>query len=242
MIEVGLFLALLVIAFLYASVGHGGASGYLALMAVLGTAPEVIRPTALVLNLFVSCIAFVQFARAGHFRWKLLWPFAVASVPFAWLGARIELDPMVYKRLLAICLLAAVARLFGLFGKGLNVTSAPRIPVALGIGAALGLISGMIGIGGGILLSPILLLFGWSTAKQSAAVSAAFIFVNSAAGIVGLGGIGPSVGVEQVGWVAAAVIGGLLGAYTGALRYSEVRLRQVLGAVLLLASVKLFWA
>lgn len=237
--EVAIALLLAVIAFLYASVGHGGASGYLAVMALLGFAPEVMRPTALVLNLFVSAVAFVQFTRAGHFRWNLFWPFALTSVPCAWLGARIDLDPTIYKRVLAACLLIAVARLLGLFGTNEQQQKAPAFAVALLIGAVLGLVSGMIGIGGGILLSPLLLVFGWSTAKESAAVSAAFIFVNSVAGLFGLGNAAEVFTPEHVAWIGAAVIGGSLGAYIGAQRFSQTRLRQVLGLVLLFASFKL---
>jgi uncharacterized membrane protein YfcA len=240
--ETWLPVLLAAIAFFYASVGHGGASGYLALLAIMGFSSDVTRPTALVLNLFVSAIAFIQFGRAGHFRWSLFWPFAVASVPCAWIGAQIELDPLVYKRILAICLLAAVARLFGLFGKGGDRIQAPAIPLALVIGAALGLVSGMIGIGGGILLSPLLLVFAWSSAKESAAVSAAFIFVNSAAGLVGLRTTALLFTTDHLIWVASAFVGGLLGAYIGAWRFSETRLRHVLGVVLLLASAKLLWA
>ncbi len=242
--EATIALLLAVVAFLYASVGHGGASGYIAVMTLLGFAPEVVRPTALLLNLFVSAMAFVQFARAGHFRWNLFWPFAVASVPMAWIGARIHLDVIVYKRILAVCLVIAVARLLGLFGGGDERRQVPGLAVALGIGAVLGLVSGMIGIGGGILLSPLLLVFGWSTAKESAAISAAFIFVNSLAGLISLAaskGLG-MFGGEHLIWIAAALVGGSLGAYVGAQRFSQVRLRQVLGIVLLFASFKLFFA
>jgi hypothetical protein len=241
MTELWLPLLLALIALLYASVGHGGASGYLAAMAIMGFSSDVTRPTALVLNIFVSAVAFVQFARAGYFRWPLFWPFALASVPFAWIGAHVDLDPLWYKRLLAICLLAAVARLFGLFGRGDVSGTRPTAPTSLFIGAVLGLLSGIIGIGGGILLSPLLLFMGWSTAKESAAVSAAFIFVNSAAGMFGLGS-SMVLGQQQFLWIAAAFIGGLIGAYIGAHRFHEVRLKHVLGVVLLLASAKLFWA
>jgi len=240
--EVWLPILLAVIAFLYASVGHGGASGYLAAMSLLGFTTEVMRPTALVLNLFVSAIAFIQFARAGHFQWRVFWPFAVTSVPFAWLGGRIELDPTLYKQILGVCLLAAVARLFGLFGTGKLETRFPPVLLAMAIGAALGLLSGMIGIGGGVLLSPLLLICGWSTVKQSAAVSAAFIFVNSVAGIVALGSTAVVITMDHALWIVAAFAGGLLGAYIGAKHYSALRLKQVLGAVLLLASVKLLLA
>lgn len=242
--EALLAILLALVAFLYASVGHGGASGYIAVLTLVGSAPDAVRPTALLLNLFVSATAFVQFARAGFFQLKLFWPFAVASVPLAWVGARIHLDTLVYKRVLAVCLIFAVARLLGLFGGEVERKDPPSLALSLGIGGALGLVSGMIGIGGGILLSPVLLVFGWSSAKESAAISAAFIFVNS---LAGLGSLATSRGLEllngeQLGWVAAALVGGALGAYVGAQRFSQVRLRQVLGAVLLFASVKLFFA
>ncbi len=240
--EVWLPILLALIAFLYASVGHGGASGYLAAMSLLGFTNDVMRPTALVLNIFVSAVAFIQFARAGHFQWRVFWPFAVASIPFAWLGGRVELDPTLYKQILAISLLAAVARLFGLFGTGKEDTRFPPVVLAMTIGAALGLLSGMIGIGGGVLLSPLLLVCGWSTVKESAGVSAAFIFVNSVAGIVALGGTAVEMTMDHALWIVAAFVGGLLGAYVGARHYTAVRLKQVLGAVLLLASVKLFFA
>lgn len=241
MSEAWLPLLLALVALLYASVGHGGASGYLAVMALMGTASDVMRPTALVLNLLVSAIAFAQFARSGYFRWRLFWPFAMASVPLAWVGAQVDLDPLWYRRVLGACLLVAVARLLGWFGSGKAERSLPPVPMAMAIGAMLGLLSGMIGIGGGILLSPLLLVFGWSTAKESAAVSAAFIFVNSMAGLLGMGDpvlMGP----EHFAWIMAAFLGGMLGAYIGARRFQEVRLKQVLGVILLMACVKLFWA
>lgn len=245
--EITIALLLAVVAFLYASVGHGGASGYIAVMLLLGFTPEVVRPTALVLNLFVSAMAFVQFARAGHFRWRLFWPFAIASVPLAWIGARMQLDAVIYKRVLAVCLLTAVARLLGLFGASNEQKRSPALPLALAIGAVLGLVSGMIGIGGGILLSPLLIVFGWSTAKESAAISAAFIFVNSLAGLASMSAalFDPAnsiFGSEHRIWIAAALTGGTVGAYFGAQRFSQLRLRQVLGVVLLFASFKLFFA
>lgn len=240
--ELWLPILLALIAFLYASVGHGGASGYLAAMSLLGFTNDVMRPTALVLNLFVSAVAFIQFARAGHFQWRVFWPFAVASVPFAWLGGKVALDPTLYKQILAICLLAAVARLFGLFGTGKEDTRFPPLLLAMAIGAALGLLSGMIGIGGGVLLSPLLLICGWSTVKESAGVSAAFIFVNSVAGLLALGSAAMVMTIDHAIWLVAAFAGGLLGAYIGAKHYSALRLKQVLGAVLLMASVKLLFA
>jgi uncharacterized membrane protein YfcA len=227
------------VAFAYAMVGHGGASGYLALMALAGTAIAVMRPTALILNLFVSAIAFAQYARAGHFRGRTFWPFAVLSVPMAWVGAQLVLDPAIYKRVLAFCLLFAVARLFGFFGRSADAQRSVPLFAALGIGAVLGLVSGMIGIGGGILLSPILMLCCWADAKTTAATSALFILVNSAAGIMGVLSSGEVLRSEMLPWILAAIGGGLLGSWIGASRLPELRLRQALGLVLLFASVKL---
>lgn len=233
-----LFIALVaLVAFLYAMVGHGGASGYLALMAIGGVALTVARPSALILNCCVSTIAFVQFARAGHFSWKIFWPFALLSVPMAWLGSQVELDPLIYKRILAVCLLVAVARMLGLFG---NREVEPKpLPLmgALFVGAVLGLVSGLIGIGGGILLSPILLLAGWADTKTTAGVSALFILVNSLSGLAGLSGSGlPPI---EWSWLVAALAAGAMGSWIGAEKLPPLRLRQALGLVLLLASIKL---
>jgi uncharacterized protein len=241
MSEAAILLLVATVAFAYAMVGHGGASGYLALMGVLGFAPEVMRPTALILNICVSLVAFVQFRAAGHFRWKLFWPFALASVPFAFMGGRIGLDPLWYKRALALCIIMAALRLFGLFGQGQRTVREVPLSVALVVGAMIGAASGLLGIGGGILLSPVLLLCAWADAKEAAAVSALFIFVNSIAGLAGMSVRSLPLDQDMLIWSAAAVLGGLLGSYIGARTAPEPRLRQALGAVLLLASVKLWW-
>lgn len=229
------------VAFAYALVGHGGASGYIALLTLSGLTIAVVRPSALVLNICVSALAFVQFARAGHFQWKLFWPFAVLAVPCAWLGSQIDLEPLVYQRILALCLLVAVARLFGVFGSGEGERREMPVALAIGIGAVLGLISGIIGIGGGILLSPLLLLFRWADAKTTAATSALFILVNSLAGLAGLWSDGASLDPRVLSWVGVALIGGLTGSWLGARRVPEPRLRQALGVVLVFASFKLFF-
>lgn len=237
-----LILLIACVAFAYAMVGHGGASGYLALMALAGISVAVMRPSALVLNLFVSAISFTQYARSGHFRWRSFWPFALLSIPAAWLGAQVVLDPLVYKRILAVCLLFAVARMFGLLGKGSEQIRPVPLVLAAIIGAVLGFVSGMIGIGGGVLLSPVLLLFNWADVKTTAATSALFIFVNSAAGLAGAMGNGETPGPHMLPWIGAAVIGGLLGGWIGAIKLDNLRLKQALGVVLLLASVKLMMA
>ena len=229
------------VAFAYAMVGHGGASGYLALLAIVGMSVPMARSSALIINLFVSGVAFAQYARAGHFRWHLFWPFALTSIPMAVLGAGHEMDPLLYKRILAICLLLAVLRLFGAFGtREMPVRGMPMV-AALVIGAVLGLVSGLIGIGGGILLSPVLLLMGWADTKVTACTSALFILVNSAAGLSGTHDLANVIDARLFSWVAVALCAGLIGAYIGARRLQPPRLRQVLGVVLLFACIKLWW-
>lgn len=229
------------VAFAYSMVGHGGASGYLALMTLAGISVDVARPSALLINLVVSGIAFAQYTRAGHFRWALFWPFAIASVPLAWAGAQIAIDPLLYKRLLALCLLFAVLRLFGVFGSQRDGVVPLPLLWALLIGAALGFVSGLIGIGGGILLSPILLFMRWAETKVTACVSALFIFVNSAAGLLGVEQLSSAVDQRFLAWSAVALVAGLIGSYVGAQRLPPLRLRQALGVVLLFASIKLWW-
>ncbi|MBK6627112.1 MAG: sulfite exporter TauE/SafE family protein [Flavobacteriales bacterium] len=231
-------LGIALIALLFASVGHGGASGHPALMALMGQPPEEMRPAALWLNLLVSAVATVQYARAGHFAWRLFLPFALLSVPMAYLGARISLEAETYEGLLAACLLLAALRLLGLFGAPAAATR-PVHPVGAPVlGTGIGLISGLVGIGGGVLLSPALLLLRWSDAHRIAAVSAPFILVNSAAGLIGLHAPGPPAGLH-IGWLFAALAGALIGSTLGARGLPDIRLRQVLGVVLLIASSKL---
>ena len=237
-----LFIGLiLLVAFAYAMVGHGGASGYLALMAMVGIAPGIAGTSALMINLVVSVIAFAQYAREGYFRWPLFWPFAVASVPMAWLGAQVDMDPLSYKRVLAACLLLAVMRLFGLFDRNEPAERAVPLVVALIIGAVLGFVSGMIGIGGGILLSPVLLLLRYADTKVTACTSALFIFVNSLAGLAGKRDLAAAIDQRLLIMVGVAIGGGLAGAFIGARYLRPVRLRQALGVVLLFACIKLWW-
>ncbi|UYQ91407.1 sulfite exporter TauE/SafE family protein [Chitinophaga horti] len=236
------YILLLLVAFLYASVGHGGASGYLALMALYGIAPDVMKPTALMLNLFVSLTAFIQFYRGGHFDWRLFIPFALASVPMSFVGGLITLDGMIYKKLLGVLLLLPVIR-FVFFRNVPDEQLKPApIAAALGIGGVIGLLSGMIGIGGGIILSPVLLLLKWANQKQAAAVSAMFIFVNSLSGLGGQLIKGVSFTPDMVAYVGVAFVGGLAGAYVGAVRFNHAVLKQVLAGVLAIASFKLLFA
>ncbi|GAO44421.1 sulfite exporter TauE/SafE family protein [Flavihumibacter petaseus] len=235
------YVLLFAVALLYASVGHGGASGYLALMAIFGMAPEQMKPTALLLNLFVSLTAFIQYYRGGHFNWKIFWPLALASIPMAYLGGRFALHDDVYKKLLGLLLLLPVIR-FWFFQKTEPTSFKPsNTALSLLIGAVIGLLSGLIGIGGGIILSPILLLLGWTSQKQTAAISALFILVNSMAGLAGQLSHGIQWSNEMAVLVAVPFAGGLAGAWLGALRFRQEMVRNVLALVLLVAAVKLIF-
>ena len=229
-----------VMAFLYASVGHGGASGYLALMALFSVAPALMKSSALTLNIFVSLLSFAQFYRAGFFNWKLFWPFAVASVPMAYFGATLPITDSLYKKLLAAALLIAIARI--LFQPSDKTTLKPAsLPLSLGVGAAIGLISGMLGIGGGIILSPVVLLLGWARVKETSAISALFIFVNSLSGLAGLVSKGFVPDSQLITWLVAALVGGGLGSYQGSFRFNVATLRYILASVLVIACVKLYF-
>lgn len=232
---------LLVVAFLYASVGHGGASGYLALMALFGVAPDVMKPTALLLNLFVSLTAFIQYYRGGHFKWNIFWPLAIASVPFAYLGGLVTIDSGVYKKMLGLLLLLPVAR-FVFFRNTETAELQPVKPwLSALMGAGIGWLSGLIGIGGGIILSPILLLLKWTDQKQTAAISALFIFVNSLAGLTGQLSKGIQFTPDMMGWVAVAFAGGFAGAWFGSLKFNQNVLKYALALVLAVASYKLIF-
>ncbi len=227
------------IAFLYASVGHGGASGYLALMALFSVAPAVMKPSALLLNLFVSAVSFIQFYRGGFFKWKTFLPFAIASVPFSFVGGMVSVEALLYKKILGFLLLVPVVRFF-FFSNVHPKDLRPAHPGwSLVIGAMIGFLSGLIGIGGGILLSPILLLLQWTDQKQTAAISAIFIFVNSLAGLAGQSTHGIELNGGMMAEVALAFAGGWCGAYFGAARFHQTVLKNLLACVLAVASYKL---
>ena len=232
---------LILISFLYSSVGHGGASGYIAILTLFGIGATFIKPSALVLNLLVSAIAFFQFYKAGHFKWGLFWPFALTSIPFAFIGAIIKIDPYLFQKFLGLALLFPILKLIGVFDKENNLKNNINIPLALLIGAILGLFSGMLGIGGGIFLTPILILLGWADMKKAAAVSAIFIFVNSLSGLFGLISKGLVIDQEVYYWLVAAIVGGVAGSYYGSSRFNSKTLQYILAAVLLVASGKLLF-
>jgi uncharacterized membrane protein YfcA len=243
--QVALLLAVLIlgVALLYSSVGHAGASGYLAAMALLGVAPAVMKPTALVLNILVALIASTTFYRAGHFSLRLFWPFALTSVPCAFLGGAITLPNQWYKVGVGVLLLYSAVQMFFTQRTVADRASArPPLGIALAIGAVVGLVSGLIGVGGGIFLSPILLLTGWAGVREAAAVSALFILVNSVAGLLGhvtsVAGLPRALPI----FALAAVVGGSIGARYGSRRLPSTTLRQALALVLVIAGVKLIAA
>ena len=240
-----LALLFVVVGALYASVGHAGASGYLAVMALLGVSTTLMRPTALLVNVCVAAIACVQFMRAGHFRWALFWPFAVAAVPAAFVGGMVQLPARPMQALIGVVLLLACLRmaweaLGGRFAGG--GTRPPPRPVAVACGGVLGFVAGLTGTGGGIFLSPLMLVFRWADAKRTAATSAAFILANSAAGLGGVSLRG-GLSVPHLALLAAcACAGGVAGSWWGSRRAAPRSLYAALACVLLLASAKLLLA
>jgi hypothetical protein len=236
------FLLLLpIVAFLYASVGHGGASGYLALMAIFSFAPEIMKPTALLLNLFVAGIAFYHYYKAGYFNKKLFLSFAVASIPFAFLGGMIDIDASIYKKILGVLLIFAILKMLNVFGMEKDQIKNIKLWQGLLIGTLIGFFSGLIGIGGGIILTPIILLLHWGRMKEAAAVSALFIWVNSAAGLIGQITSGVEISSQSFVLVAIALVGGFLGSYYGSRKFNNKFLRFLLAFVLIIASIKLFF-
>jgi uncharacterized protein len=233
--------SLVVVAFLYSSVGHAGASGYIAVMTLFGFAAATIKPTALVLNILVACIGSFQFWRAGFFSWPLFWPFALLSVPAAYLGGYLRLPSAMFKMLVGIVLLFSAARLFFRHGDPPEVKS-PARSLALGIGAGIGLLSGLTGTGGGIFLTPLLLFCRWAKTKQAAATSALFILVNSISGLLGHLKGGGAVPSFAWGLAAAVVVGGALGSYFGSRRFPPRAICMLLGCVLVIAGLKLIFA
>src|SRR4026207_281624 len=233
-----LFLAIGLIAFLYSSVGHAGASGYIATMTLFGIAPTAIRPTALVLNILVASIGTFQFWRAGHFSWRLFWPFALLSIPAAYLGGYLQPSASVLRILIGVVLLFSAARL--VFRRGdPPQTVAPSRPVAIGAGAGLGFLSGLTGTGGGIFLTPLLLFCQWARSRRAAAVSALFIWVNSIAGLVGYFTKVRSIPSLGLFLAAAAIIGGIVGSYLGSRHLAVRAISLFLATVLLIAGMKL---
>ena len=241
-----LTIAIGLVALLYASVGHAGATGYIAVMTLFGIEPEVIRPTALVLNVLVATIATVQFFRAGHFRAGLFWPLAATSVPCALVGGSLRLPTGAFEKLVGIVLAVSAVRLVreawsaGGATADASPSGPPARPAMALLGSGIGLLSGLTGVGGGVFLTPVLLALGAAPVKQIAAITAPFILVNSLAGLVGGVIAGRALPPVSLPVVAAAVLGGAIGAHLGAVRLPVRALQLLMAAVLVIASVKLF--
>jgi hypothetical protein len=238
--HIWVFMAILpIVAYLYSSVGHGGASGYLALMALFSFAPEAMKPTALLLNIFVAGIAFYHYYKAGYFNKKLFLSFALASIPLAFIGGMIDVEATVYKKILGVLLVFAILKMLNVFGKESNVLKPMKIWQGLIVGGVIGFFSGLIGIGGGIILTPIILLLHWGKMKEAAAVSALFIWVNSVAALIGQVSSGVEISKATFLLAVIAFVGGYLGSYYGSKKYNNKSLRYLLAIVLIIASVKL---
>lgn len=233
-------LCILIVAFLYSCVGHAGASGYIAVMSLFSVAPLAIKPTALVLNILVACLCTYQFWRAGHFSWRLFWPFALLSVPFAFLGGYLNLPTHVFKIIVGIVLLLSAAHFF----IRPPIESEPREPsrpVAFGVGGGLGLLSGLTGTGGGIFLTPLLILMHWARTKTASAVSALFILVNSISGLLGNLSATRTFPSFALILAVAAVLGGAVGSYLGSRTFPATTVKRLLAVVLTIAGFKLIF-
>lgn len=240
---IGLFLLILpIVAFLYASVGYGGASGYLALMAIFSFSPDIIRPTALLLNIFVAAISFYHYYKAGYFNKKLFLSFALTSIPMAFIGGLIEINASMYKKILGVLLIFAILKMLNVFGKESSKIKKVETWQGLLVGGLIGFFSGLIGIGGGIILTPVILLLHWGKMKEAAAVSALFIWVNSVAGLIGQISRGLTLQYDSFILVVFALIGGFLGSYYGSKKLNNTHLRYLLAIVLIIACLKLFIA
>ena len=225
---------------LYASVGHAGASAYLAVMGLYSFAPSVMKPTALALNILVAAVATLKFYRAGLFSWRLFWPFAVASIPAAFIGGATTLPTRSYKIVVGIVLLYAAVWMFRSSLRPLQATAhPPPLWASIVSGLAIGFLSGLTGVGGGIFLSPLILYMAWADTRATSGVAAPFILVNSIAGLLGhlssVSQLPPNIPV----WGAAAVVGGWIGATYGSKHAPPPILRQLLSLVLVVAGVKL---
>jgi uncharacterized protein len=233
-----LLAGVLIIATLYSSVGHAGASGYIAVMSLLSMAPETIKPTALALNILVGAIATWQFYRAGHFSWDLFWPFAVLAVPFAFVGGHISLPTHLFKLVLGVVLLYSAFRFLVESKPSITATTPPRV-YALVSGACIGLVSGLTGTGGGIFLTPLLLFMGWAEPKRAAAVSALFVLMNSISGLAGNFSSTQSLPAFILPLLIAAALGGSLGSYLGSRHIQSAMIKKLLAIVLIIAGFKL---
>jgi len=210
-------------------------------MALFSFAPETMKPTALLLNLFVAGISFYYYYKEGYFNKKLFLSFALSSIPLAFLGGTIEIDASIYKKILAVLLVFAILKMLNVFGKESESIKQVKLWQGLVVGGIIGFFSGLIGIGGGIILTPIILLLHWGKMKEAAAVSALFIWVNSASGLIGQFTSGINLNMDSFILVTIALIGGVFGGYLGSKKINNQNLRYILAFVLAIACVKLFF-
>lgn len=236
-----LALAVLAVAFLYSSVGHAGASGYIAVMSLFGLAPELVKPTALALNVLVACLASWQFVRAGHFSWGLFWPFALLAVPLAFLGGYLALPARAFRVLVGVALLLSAARLLARPPADVKAGDPPR-PLAVALGGGIGLLAGLTGTGGGIFLTPALIFFRWAQVRTAAAVSAVFILLNSGAGLLGIWSSTRRLPALALVLAGAAAAGGAAGARLGSRHLPAAAVKRLLALVLIIAGTKLLVA
>lgn len=233
-------LCVLLVALLYSSVGHAGASGYIAVLSLFSLAPAAIKPTALALNILVACLGSYQFWRAGHFSWRLFWPFAVLSVPFAFLGGYLNLPTHIFKIIVGIVLLFSAVR-FLISPPAEREPREPARSVAIGTGAGLGLLAGLTGTGGGIFLTPLVIFMHWARTKTASAVSALFILVNSISGLLGNLSATKSFPAFAVPLGIAAILGGAAGSYLGSRHVPVTAIKRLLAVVLTIAGFKLIF-
>ena len=233
-----LLLFVAIAAILYSSVGHGGASGYLAAMALFGLEPAMMKPAALTMNIFVTVLVLWRISRTGPFNWRLFLPFALASVPMAFIGGAYTINSSAYHVMVGLALLLAMWRLLW-EGDDSDRIRGPALWAALPVGAVLGLVSGLTGVGGGIFLSPLLLLFHWTSMRGSVAIAAAFILLNSIAGLAGYASTATHWPAGIPVLVVAAMLGALIGTELGTRRLAPAHLRKVLAVVLVVAGAKM---
>ncbi|SHE50884.1 sulfite exporter TauE/SafE family protein [Pedobacter caeni] len=239
-LDLSIAFALYLVGFLYASVGHGGASGYIAVLSLFAIPVNTYKPLILILNILVAGMGFYQFWKAGYFKWKLCRLFLFTSIPAAFIGSKYSLEGNIYHYLLGLALLLPIIKLLGIKPKEKEELKTVKPGPALLIGALIGGLSGMLNIGGGIFLSPVLILLGWANVKEAAAASALFIVLNSLSGLLGSSAVlvmGPS----AITWFIMAATGGITGAYFGSSQFQHLTVRCLLSAVLTIASVKLLF-
>ncbi len=233
------------IAIVYASVGQAGATGYIAVMAIAGLSPDVIKPTALALNIVVAAIGTIRFAVAGLLTWRTCYPFAILGVPFSFLGGTLNLPGSVYMPMVGLLLLLAAWQMIRPRRTAPTTESGlaepPFLP-ALAAGGGVGFISGVTGIGGGIFIAPLIIALAWATARQAAAISANFNLLNSVAALTGAWATLPGLPPQLPLWMLAAAIGGLIGSWLALNRLPPAMLRMILFALLAVAGLRMLWA